>query len=262
MMKTFSYWQGNAAKSRVLAEILSLGEESVQVFDYGAGAAHGWRPILEKHPHLRLTLFEPHLPSRRKAKKNLAGTGSIVLEHFEPEHFTSSFDFIISFSVLEHVKDREQYLKNIALLLKKEGTCFLNFDDGHFRNDLRLERPASWWPSCKEALKNKVGPLLSWGRWSHLYQRPVASAELEQSLQRQGLSVRQLLYGNMGDLKRLYKKVPASEQQHFMQTWMDIEKELGEKFSTSYFPHHEMKKDSFLWEIMGSKTLVLKKEMI
>lgn len=64
---------GNAAKAKILAEIVSeaRNRSHVLVFDYGCGEAWYWRPVLEKYPSIELIGYDPDVSAVERARKYL-----------------------------------------------------------------------------------------------------------------------------------------------------------------------------------------------
>ena len=108
------YWLGNAAKSRVIEEILANnpGPEPVTVFDYGCGDGGDWPSILADHPKLRLVGYEPYAPSCRKARERLCNHTAKILTAKDIDTLAIKADYIVSFSVFEHVVHRFEFLRH------------------------------------------------------------------------------------------------------------------------------------------------------
>jgi 2-polyprenyl-3-methyl-5-hydroxy-6-metoxy-1,4-benzoquinol methylase len=119
--KSRYYFLGNAAKSRIVREILDCNRHA-SVFDYGAGSGGDWARVLLDHPGLRLSLYEPRLSSRhamvRYFEERALADRVTVLTHLG-ELDAAGYDFVTSFSVLEHVWDRRSIC---APLSKPSGT--------------------------------------------------------------------------------------------------------------------------------------------
>lgn len=59
--------------------------------------------------------------------KNNAKGHFIALDIFKIKNLHHSFDVIICHDVIEHIKDKEQFLCLLTLLLKKDGVIFMSF---------------------------------------------------------------------------------------------------------------------------------------
>lgn len=153
-------WYGNAAKNRIIGEIVARANQSPEgqsplVFDYGAGTGGSWPDILAKHPNIRLVCYEPHRKSAAILANRLRGRATVYEGNIADLNIQA--DYIVSFSVLEHVADRPAYMANAARLLAPHGRFYLNYDDGHFRGTDRPAEPthvearnyARTHPSCR-----------------------------------------------------------------------------------------------------------------
>ncbi|OGQ87750.1 MAG: hypothetical protein A2512_10560 [Deltaproteobacteria bacterium RIFOXYD12_FULL_56_24] len=253
------YWLGNAAKSRIIAEILALspGPEPVTVFDYGCGDAGDWPQILADHPHLRLVGYEPYTPSCRRARERLIGHEAEMLSGQDIATLNIEADYIVSFSVFEHVVQRAVFLQHAKRILAPDGLFYLNYDDGHFRNLLEVSRPVTWLPALRAWGRTVLsGPSAALGRQSH-YQHRVMAEDADLLVTEAGFSIERVDYHNLICLKELAKAMPKDLQQAFVQWWLDAEQVLNERFRAelvvSLYGDH-----TNLWRQMLSRTLSLR----
>lgn len=253
------YWLGNAAKSRVIDEILTSnqGPEPVTVFDYGCGDGGDWPSILAEHPKLRLVGYEPYVPSCSKARERLRNQSAEILTGNEIDTFAIKADYIVSFSVFEHVVDRAGFLRHAKRILEPNGMFYLNYDDGHFRNLLDVSRPVTWLPALRAWGRTAVSrPLAVLGLQSH-YQRRVNAVDADRLVPEAGFHIERVDYHNLLCLKELAKSMPKDLQQGFAQWWLDTEQILNERFciklDTSQYGDH-----TNLWRQMLSRTLCLR----
>lgn len=251
------YWLGNAAKTRIIAEILSRtahGQETL-IFDYGCGRAGDWPEILAAHPHLRLIGYEPHGPSYRAARERLDGLRAEILTGSSIETASFQADIIVSLSVLEHVYDRAFYLRTAKRLLAKDGVFYLNYDDGHFRTMLDLSQPRQWPSQVREWVHN----LLAWplGRLGCVgfYQGRVYGAELDRLLGESRLRTTRVFYSNLASLKALQKRIPPEQLEDYGHFWLQVEEWLNSSFA--YEGPVQLGDRLNLWGQMPSRTLVL-----
>jgi SAM-dependent methyltransferase len=237
-MPPIVYWQGNAAKSRVISDLLARtsGREAL-VFDYGCGAGGDWARILDEHRGLRLVGYEPHAPSFRAASERLRGRRAEVLTGAALATLALQADFIVSFSVLEHVFDRRAFFANARRLLHPQGLFYLNYDDGHFRA-----------PPPKERLQNLLAGVLARTGFVSRYQRRVTHAEAEALLREAGFAVEHAEYHNLAAFKDLFKRIEPAKQEAFARFWVDVEARLNADFE----------KDANLWSQLASRTLWLR----
>lgn len=122
--------------NEVIKEAVAENGGSVKVLELGCGKAEYVPSMIEKYPQLEYVGIEPIEDSFLGAKKNLEGVprtnissqlGYDSIDGLEDE----SFDIIISFSVLEHVKHLDRFLKMSARYVKKGGRMVHRYDLGH-----------------------------------------------------------------------------------------------------------------------------------
>ncbi|MDP1927115.1 MAG: class I SAM-dependent methyltransferase [Thiobacillus sp.] len=253
------YWLGNAAKSRVIDEILASnpGPEPVTVFDYGCGDGGDWPSILAEHPKLRLVGYEPYVPSCRKARERLRNHAAEILTGNDIDALPIKADYIVSFSVFEHVVHRAEFLRHAKRILGPNGMFYLNYDDGHFRNLLDVSRPATWMPALRAWGRTAVSrPFAAFGLQSH-YQRRVSAVDADRLVVESGFRIERVDYHNLVCLKDLAKAMPESFQQGYAAWWLDSEKQLNEQFHAK-LPEKRFGDSSNLWQQMLSRTLCLR----
>ncbi|TKT72412.1 class I SAM-dependent methyltransferase [Afipia massiliensis] len=253
------YWLGNAAKMTIIDEILRRfpGPQPVVIFDYGCGAGGDWPDILSAHPHFRLIGYEPHGPSAAEARRRLQGARAEVWMDDAVAILSFSADVIVSFSVFEHVIDRNGFLRHARRLMAPDGIFFLNYDDGHFRYRVDLGYPAGWLERIRSALRTIVsGPLAALGFPSR-YQRRVLARDVDRLILQNGFKIERIDYSNIDDFKNLAKTIPEEKRQDFSRLWIETEHKLNEYFRVR-LPSERFGDDTNLWQAMSSRTLVLR----
>lgn len=213
----------------IIASEASRRSGNMVVFDYGAGRGGGWPDLLRRYPHVELVCYEPQTESRLGLAKNLAGLNARICGD-DPAEIEVQADFIVSFSVLEHVRDRAAYLRFARQTLKPDGVFFLNFDDGHFRNRLELEMPSTWPHAVREWTVNRLAPVLPYLGLIGRYQKRVDLEQLERLIQEAGLVISEVRFENLADLKALSKTVTPDKQDAFLEFWISIEDRLNQDF--------------------------------
>ncbi|MCP9439874.1 MAG: class I SAM-dependent methyltransferase [Nitrospira sp.] len=251
------YWLGNAAKSRAINEILTshFACKPVTVFDYGCGDGGDWPAILEDHLWLKLVGYEPNVLALEKARERLKNSQAVLLGGNDIDALTLQADYIISFSVFEHVVDREAYLRQAKRLLAPHGLFILNYDDGHFRYWLDLARPRTWLPALRSWIRTGMSrPMAALGMTSR-YQARVAASAINTLIASAGFRLVAVEYHNLTCLKELAKTIPEHLRQDYTRWWIDVEKDLNQRFR---HPADLAPNDSTnLWSHMGSCTLHL-----
>jgi SAM-dependent methyltransferase len=253
------YWLGNAAKMTIIDEVLTRfpGPRPVLIFDYGCGAGGDWPDILSAYPHLRLIGYEPHGPSAAEARRRLQGTQAEIWSGDAVAKLSFSAEVIVSFSVFEHVIDRDGFLKHARRLLSSDGFFFLNYDDGHFRYLIDLGYPTNWVERIRSALRTIVsGPLATFGFPSR-YQRRVMAREADRLVRESGFDIERIDYANIDDFKKLAKTIPEAQSQDFSRLWIETEHQLNNRFRAKSSTEH-YGDDKNLWQVMSSRTLVLR----
>lgn len=125
--------------NEVVQEVIREGGSTtkpIRVLELGCGTAVYVPAMIEKYAHLEYVGIEPIESSFQKATSILANVprtkissqlGYDSISGLE----VASFDVVISFSVLEHVKQLEKFLKLSALYVKKGGIMVHRYDLGH-----------------------------------------------------------------------------------------------------------------------------------
>lgn len=252
------YWLGNSAKTKIIRDILqkTQNDQEVIIFDYGCGSGGDWPSILANHPNIKLFGYEPSQKSFELAKQRLGSFDAQLMTGESIDQLPCKADFIVSFSVLEHVYDKSHYLSTAKKYLNNNGLFYLNYDDGHFRNYLDLNQPNLWWYEIKEWIRNLLAqPLASVGKYS-LFQQRVECRTIDELVNKFGFSAVEIFYSNLRSFKSLCKTLPKDKQEDFSIMWLEVEDTLNTKFSlegTIYLGD-----PTNIWSEMGSRTLVLR----
>ena len=258
------YWFGNCAKAKIINEIVQYiqchpGE--VLVFDYGCGNGGDWPNILTDYPQVTLIGYDPSEKSIQVAKSRLKGFNAELFTGSQLNDQQFKAHFIISFSVLEHVYDRRKYLQAARTHLRDDGIFYLNYDDGHFRNYLDLNRPELWRQSLREWLNNIMAHTRAGLGNISSFQARVQRNKIDRLVKESGLEVTSAYYSNLANFKGLYKTIPSADRESFMRFWIEVEDKLNSLFLTetasAVFGDH-----ANLWQFMTSRTLVLKLKRI
>ncbi|MBP7691325.1 MAG: class I SAM-dependent methyltransferase [Anaerolineales bacterium] len=250
------YWLGNAAKTKIIAELLRRAEgREVLIFDYGCGQGGDWARILTDYPHLRLVGYDPSAASIAVARARLQGCRAEFFSGAALPEFQFKADFVVSFSVLEHVYDRPAYIHTLKARLADRGLAYLNYDDGHFRQALDLGLPRAWPGQVREWLDNqRVRGWARLGRPAH-YQARVERGAADRLVREAGLQVREVFYSNLAALKLLFTTVPPDRREAYARVWLDFEDALNARFLAEGAP--VWGDPANLWRFMPSRTLVL-----
>lgn len=244
-------WYGNAAKMRIIEHIISQPGKKT-VFDYGAGTGSGWPATLAEHPEISLVCYEP------SATANVLRTrlpGARIIGDDELQNDRLNADYIVSFSVFEHVFDRHAYMRFASRHLAEKGVFFLNYDDGHFRNSLDLGQPSKWGLPIREHIINLGADL--WPKVGMIgkYQKRVVREAADDIVRAAGMSIVESRYENLASFKSLARHVPEDARVDFSALWLQTEDALNRDFDRQGEPC--LGDASILWREMGSRTLQL-----
>jgi SAM-dependent methyltransferase len=227
------------------------------VFDYGAGRGGEWPIILAGRPDITLICYEPAADDAAALTRALAGSPKArVVSQKELEAGSFKADYVISFSVFEHVVDRVAYLAHAKRCLAPEGVFHLNYDDGHFRTSLDLDEKRLWRQNLAVTLQNALAWL--WpriGRWER-YQSRVMKSAIDPRIAEVGFRIADERYENMIAMKEVWKTLPDERRQDFTRMWISLEDELNASFRVD--AEMRMGDTVNLWRQLGSRTLQLK----
>ena len=147
---TFSYMNSKEYFfDKVITEVSKQGSP-VRVLELGCGTAPYVPALIEKYPNLEYIGIEPIELSFKKAEETLKNTprtkisfqlGYDAIEGIED----ASFDVVISFSVLEHVKQLERFMKLSSRYVKKGGIMVHRYDLGHALYPTTLKEKVHVW---------------------------------------------------------------------------------------------------------------------
>jgi SAM-dependent methyltransferase len=212
---------GNSAKLYCLNRIeeYSQQRDRLSILDLGSGTALGFVPLLKKYPTIRYVGVEPSKSACLQAERNLDGlNGTIINAYGYGVHskLQQEFDVVVSFSVLEHVYKRAEYLRSAKECLKNDGYFLINYDAGHFVMGTQRDR-----------IKNVVGPLLARFGVERYYQSFVKEQEFRNIVKSLGFKIIDEKFFNTG-LKGVYKLIPEPTRPDYMEKWLDLELWLNE----------------------------------
>jgi SAM-dependent methyltransferase len=206
---------GNAAKLYCLRQIdarLAASSQPATILDLGCGSGGAFVELLRRHPHARYVGVEPSGDACAQAQSLLKDFDATIVQQAAYTFAGEPAQFVVSFSVLEHVYDRRSYLACARLNLAREGLFYINYDAGHFS-------PAAGW---RDRVKTAIGrPLAALG-WERFFQALVPEAEFRTLVEDAGLEIRDAKFFNSG-LKTVHKHVPGGSREEFMNRWLEFE---------------------------------------
>lgn len=256
------YWPGNAAKTKIIGDLLrKIQHKNVVIFDYGCGNGGDWPSILADYPNIQLIGYDISTKSIQIAESRLSGFNATLLTGDALYEQNFKADFIVSLSVLEHVYDRKFYLNTAKKHLKEDGYFYLNYDDGHFRNLLDLNEPRLWLWQIHGWLIN-LPSLIFGGLNKDNFQMRVSRSMIDKLIAECGFEIDEVFYGNLMDFKSLYKTLPESSREDYINFWLNVEDTLNRKFLFNQKKSNPLSDTCNLWQFMGSRTLVLRIEQL
>ncbi len=230
------YTAGNAAKQWILSELHERFESyHFKILDLGCGAATSWKIFLQTHAQAVYRGFDYDRVAIERGRKEFAGFSNIELKEGDAQILSTeeSFDVVTAFSAIEHVVDKDAFLKTVYQSLKTGGIAYLNYDDGHFRSH-----------DLKERLMVPVSQLLAMVGIQGPYMKHVDDKEFRLQAEAAGFKVLMTRKHNLYPIKGFMRG--ASEEA--VQAWYAFEERLNDL----YFPED-------LDKVKWSTTLVLEK---
>ncbi len=230
------YTSGNAAKQWILTELHTrFGDAAFKILDLGCGAAGSWKTFLEKYPQVAYFGFDYDRAAVEKGRRDFSGMTNAVLKVGDAQTLSTgeTFDVVTAFSAIEHVVDKEAFLKTVFSALKSGGVAYLNYDDGHFRSS-----------DLKERLMVPVSQMLAMIGVQGPYMKHVVDAEFSEQAEKAGFKVLMLRKHNLHPIKGFMRG--ASEAA--VKAWYEFEERLNELYTPEQL-------DKVKW----STTLVLEK---
>jgi SAM-dependent methyltransferase len=182
----------------------------------GCGTGRNFVRLLERYPEVQYIGVEPSAGACAAARRTMPEAQATIHNSYAYDLIgkivPEPVDIIVSFSVLEHVYQRQRYLETARACLKPEGHMLINYDAGHFVHTSKL----------REFGKNIIGPLLAPLGIERYYQRFVPQADFRRFVQGAGLAISEEKFFNTA-LKGVHKHVPAEHADEHMQRWLDYE---------------------------------------
>lgn len=215
---------GNTAKVYCLNWIenyIQTNGENIRILDVGSGTSNNFVELIRRYPDVTYVGVEPYASACEEAKQDLQGNKVTIINDSAYDIMgrliDEPFDIVVSFSVMEHVVQRQKFLNSVAECLHKDSYFLINYDAGHFKH------PASF----KERIKNIVGPLLAMVGIEQYYQLFMPENDFRQMVSKAGMSIEDAKSFNTM-LKGIHKVVPEEYKDEHLQRWLDYELWLNE----------------------------------
>jgi SAM-dependent methyltransferase len=237
------YSPGNAAKQWILANIEKrFFDQRIRILDLACGTAWVWEQFIKAHPNVHVVGIDMDASAITEGKKKYEGASNIDLHVFDAQSFVNdpnselratNYDFVVALSAIEHVVDREAFLKTVWDSLKPGGIAYLNYDAGHFRSR-----------NIKERLMVPISQLLAVIGIERFYMKRVDDAVFRNLAEKQGFRLVETRKHNIATLKGFMK----SASMEAIESWYGFEERLGALYAPDA-----------LDRIMLSTTVVLEK---
>jgi cyclopropane fatty-acyl-phospholipid synthase-like methyltransferase len=213
---------GNTAKLYCLKRIDRVASTGrpLLLLDLGCGDGRHLVSLLRRRPNITYLGVDLSTSACEQARHVLAGLGEVkCAAAYDLE--LGQAQVITSFSVFEHVYQRQRYLACLRANLAGNGAAFVNYDAGHFQP---AATPLDWVTRrSKSPLRRMFASLGA----EQFFQAHVAEAEFRSQVRDAGLRIVDEKYFNT-DLKTVYRVVPETERDSFMERWLAFELYLNE----------------------------------
>jgi SAM-dependent methyltransferase len=216
---------GNTAKlycmDLLVADIDRAGFHApYRIVDLGCGTGTQFAELLRRRPNVKYVGVEPDRRACAVARRELGDRAEIVnAPAYDVD--VGAADVVVSFSVLEHVYRRRDYLMCVARHVAPGGMALVNYDAGHFVGPGSLRRRG------REHAKTIVGRILAPFGNESKFQRFVPEAEFLGFVRDAGLTVVDDRMFNT-DLKRAWT-VAGDPSPQLMRQWLELELAIGER---------------------------------
>lgn len=239
------YSPGNAAKQWILTDIeRRFQDQPIRILDLACGTAWIWEKFVPSHPDVRIVGLDTDVAAIAEGQKMYAGVTNVELSVFDAQTsdavlianrkpLIADYDFVVALSAIEHVVDREAFLKTVWDALKPGGMAYLNYDAGHFRSR-----------NIKERIMVPVSQALAMIGIERFYMKRVDDAAFAGMAEKRGFRQVETRKHNLHPLKGFMKSASIEA----IESWYGFEERLGALYAPDA-----------LDRIMWSTTIVLAK---
>lgn len=213
------YTAGNAAKQWILSQLHQrFDSSSYRILDLGCGAASSWKTFLEMHPNASYVGFDYDRAAVQKGRKEFLGMANASLNVGDAQTLASQgeFDVVTAFSAIEHVVDKNAFLKTVYASLKSGGFAYLNYDDGHFRSH-----------DIKERIMVPVSQLLAMVGIQGPFMKHVDDAEFRKQAEQAGFTFIASRKHNLYPIKGFMRGASTEA----VEAWYAFEERLNELYT-------------------------------
>jgi SAM-dependent methyltransferase len=210
---------GNTAKyyvqQQITTTLMDRGArgQSTTIVDMGCGDASKWGWLAKQAGNIPFTFvgFDPDAAAIRNARARFPNWRFIAAPAYALKAEVEAADVIVSFSALEHVYQRREFIGAARTIMTKGGTFYLNYDNGHFLGRGEWKR-------------NTFGPILARFGVERYFQAFVGQEEIEAILHEcQFRIVREINFhqASSKEFQRVFAGQPAMRS--YMDAWLDFD---------------------------------------
>ena len=214
---------GNAAKIyclEYLDRIIGQRGGRATLLDLGCGMGLNFLRLLERYPEVAYTGLEPSATAAAEARRHLSHVNATIITAVAYDFAGGPYDFVISFSALEHVYRRRRYLECARRNLDVRGLFFINYDAGHFVQ-----------PTWRDRAKNVIGPVLARAGIERYYQSFVRESDFRSMATASGFTIAEARSFNTA-VKQIARGIPADQQTAFQREWLEFEESISALYGT------------------------------
>lgn len=194
-------------KEKLIAKIIDSikGNPSINILELGSGTSTAIAPLVKKNNNINYHGIEPNIKSHKTAVSNIGWLKNVKLTNSLAYDLggSATYDLCFSLSVLEHVKDLQNFLTQSTKLVKSGGLVVHSYDLGHSLHS----------GSLKESFQVFLGNYLPWSLSESKYVRYVDIKKVIDHLEKNGVDVYRITYHQMPDHKSLLKSLKSIDKQ-------------------------------------------------
>jgi|688.fasta_scaffold404232_1 hypothetical protein len=252
------YWPGSVAKFSIANQIYKIAKDSdgpIIAADLGAGMGGDWPKLVEDLPNLTIHLWEPHTLTANALAKLVSSNRFQV--HEDLSEMNGIADIGTSLSVLEHVRHIEEHFRQADKVLKPGGKFFMNFDDGHFRHEVKnIYAPSNFVLPVKESLRTIISKFFPTLIPVNKYQKRVLYKDFKCACANSSLILDRIECSQLPSIKGVAKLFKKPENQlPFLNSWLDFETEIQNLIKQE----HGAKAEEIIWNLLPARTAIFSK---
>jgi 2-polyprenyl-3-methyl-5-hydroxy-6-metoxy-1,4-benzoquinol methylase len=221
-------WSRNVGKYRIQRDLLAI-HERCRVLDVGAigvGPLDLWRPLPLRDMPLDVVAVDNDAAGVEKARSLglhldlQCVSGYDLVRTFGP----ASFDLVVSTQVLEHVARPEEFVAQIAQVLKPNGQFWCSLDSGHFSVSHAGDK---LWKRVARPVVSRI--------FERFHDFGLTEHRIRELIEATDMKVEELRHCNLGPVKPMASNIDDTRIVEFMPLWSHFEEELAAVAEPSAF---------------------------